>query len=552
MRRYIILTSVVIAAVSLLLANQSTGDSLAATSGVVISENTSAGKITVETDTTRAVWHYKLLAVDNYNQSGGNLYELYYKPMDPGLSRNLVSYANRYGWGNGSSTGIWPGIGGVGSTIMYATTSPPSSQGDHGFGDAVADNNNSGILENHSAIVNAQGNAELTFTYRVRNSNTGDTWYRVVKKWTVEPQGRISLKIDWTILKSGYLSEVGIRNNWSYDVGWNRFAKYGHDWMSGSGSNYRLGSAGIDGETSECWNLLNQFHPDWVSFSGSSIAPTVVMEADNDGQGYAGSGLHKLGLSIFNSPASSTMEQCTIRSPSGIGAHTMSWMAWWGGNPPPGSRYRFVASGTQWSDSFTIDLIQGSRGDGPDVSGVALETVSTVGARIQWSTDTASTSVIRLRNSNGSWVEKSRDDSLVTSHVLSLGSLTPNTTYVYRVTSTDATGRTAVSGDYTFTTSATSAYVISLSESSTIWESYPSYAARDLLVTFRLENDGIVPARDVVVNGAQATNQVVALNGLPASLGDIAPGESREFDILFNVPQGVNRFRVNMDIDATE
>lgn len=541
-----------IAAVCLTLANQNTDDSLAATSAVSISENSSTGVITVDTDTSRAVWHYKLLAADNYNQSGGNLYELYYKPLDPGLSRNLVSYADRYGWGNSSSTAIWPGIGGVGSTIMYATTSPPSSQSDNGFSDAIADNNASGVLESHSAIVNGQGNAELTFTYRVSNQNTGASWYRVIKKWTVEPSGKIHLKVDWSILKSGYLSEVGIRNNWSYDVGWNRFAKYGHDWMSDSGSNYIVSSTGIDSQSSECWSPLNQFHPDWISFTGSSSAPTVVMESDNNGQGYSGSGLHNLGLSIFRSPASSTMEQCTIRSPNGIASHTMTWMAWWGGNPPPGSRYRFVASGTEWSDSFTIDMIQGFRGGGPDISGVAVDSVSTVDARIKWSTDTASTSVIRVKNSNGSWVEKSRDDSLVNNHALNLGSLAPNTTYSYRVVSTDAAGKTAVSGDYTFTTPATSAYAISLSEAGTVWESYPSYAARDLLVTFRLENDGSATARDVVVNDALATNHVVALSGLPVTIGDMPPGAFAEFDIVFNVPQGVNRFRVNMDIDATE
>lgn len=230
----------------------------------------------------------------------------------------------------------------------------------------------------------------------------------------------------------------------------------------------------------------------------------------------------------------------------------MTWMAWWGGNPPPGNRYRFVASGTQWSDSFTIDMIQGPRGGGPDIAGVAVDSVSTVGAMIKWSTDTASTSVIRLKNSSGSWVEKSRNDSLVNNHALNLGSLAPNTTYSYRVVSTDAAGKTAVSGDYTFTTPVTSAYVMSLSEASTIWEDYPSYAARDLLVTFRLMNDGSVTARNVVVNDAAVTNRVVALSGLPVTLGDIAPGASAEFDVLFNVPQGVNRFRVNMDIDATE
>ncbi len=81
-------------------------------------------------------------------------------------------------------------------------------------------------------------------------------------------------------------------------------------------------------------------------------------------------------------------------------------------------------------------------------------------ATITWTTDEASNSFVEygLTTSYGS---STSDSSYVTNHSLSIVSLSPNTTYHYRVASTDRVGNgPTYSGDATFTTSAGASPVI--------------------------------------------------------------------------------------------
>ena len=87
------------------------------TAELQISEDPTNGHITVETGIIRAVWHTRTLASESYNQGGGALYGLYHKPTDPEMSRNLIAYPSFTGWGNGQSTALWSGSGGVGAPI---------------------------------------------------------------------------------------------------------------------------------------------------------------------------------------------------------------------------------------------------------------------------------------------------------------------------------------------------------------------------------------------------------------------------------------------------
>lgn len=418
----------------------------------VITEDAVNGRITFENENVKLVWHYKALASESYNQGGGNLYEHYYKPLDPEMTRNLVSFVSSSGWGNGRSTSIWAGIGGVGNTTLYATDSPPSPSDTNSFADIISDNNLSGLLESHSSQVNAEGNAELRFTYRVRNQSTGKEWYRAIKTWTVKQDGSIHLNVDWTVLESGYFSEIAIRSDWSYFAGWNRFSKYGKDWWPQGSPSYLLGAYGIDTKTAECWDSLNTFHPDWVSFTGSEVAPTLVMSADNNGQGFAGSGSYQLGTELFGSIANPTMEQCSMRPNQSVGAHGMAWMAWWGGNPPKGDRYKWVDAGTQWSDSYKINLVEGPAAS-PDISGIVSEELGDR-IRIAWHTDTAADSQVQVNNSDNpwAWTAISSSSEKVTDHELVLLDLPPDQVYRYRVRSVDDAGQVAVSGNYFFNT----------------------------------------------------------------------------------------------------
>lgn len=92
----------------------------------------------------------------------------------------------------------------------------------------------------------------------------------------------------------------------------------------------------------------------------------------------------------------------------------------------------------------------------PVISNVQATNVTDSSATITWTTDEPATSRVDygLDATYGSTVA---DGSLVTSHSLTLISLSAPTTYHYQVTSADGAGNSASSGDLTFTTSAPSA-----------------------------------------------------------------------------------------------
>ena len=89
----------------------------------------------------------------------------------------------------------------------------------------------------------------------------------------------------------------------------------------------------------------------------------------------------------------------------------------------------------------------------PVISAVAAGSISTTSERITWSTDVAATSVVDF-GETAAYGGSLSDPALVTSHQLTLSGLKAGTTYHYRVTSADAAGNRASSGDITFTTNA--------------------------------------------------------------------------------------------------
>ena len=89
----------------------------------------------------------------------------------------------------------------------------------------------------------------------------------------------------------------------------------------------------------------------------------------------------------------------------------------------------------------------------PTISNVQATAITSNSATITWTTDENSNSVVNygLTNAYGS---NYSNTELLTSHSVNLTNLSPNTTYHYQVTSTDANGNTASSADFEFTTSA--------------------------------------------------------------------------------------------------
>jgi len=87
----------------------------------------------------------------------------------------------------------------------------------------------------------------------------------------------------------------------------------------------------------------------------------------------------------------------------------------------------------------------------PAISNVAPSAVST-SAVISWATSEPATSQIDYGPTSAYGSSTSLDSALRTSHSQTLTSLSPSTTYHYRVKATDAAGNSTVSSDLTFTT----------------------------------------------------------------------------------------------------
>src|SRR4029077_13962902 len=92
----------------------------------------------------------------------------------------------------------------------------------------------------------------------------------------------------------------------------------------------------------------------------------------------------------------------------------------------------------------------------PVLSNVTVSSITASGATINWTTDQSSDSQVAfgLTSSYGSL--SSLGSTLVTSHAVILSGLAASTTYHFQAMSRDSSGFLGTSGDFTFTTTATS------------------------------------------------------------------------------------------------
>jgi GH25 family lysozyme M1 (1,4-beta-N-acetylmuramidase) len=97
----------------------------------------------------------------------------------------------------------------------------------------------------------------------------------------------------------------------------------------------------------------------------------------------------------------------------------------------------------------------------PVISNVVAGSITSSGATITWSTDQASSSQVEYGTTTAYGSMTTVDPTLVTSHSRALTGLLAATVYHYRVRSTNASGAQGISGDFTFTTLAVPAPVIS-------------------------------------------------------------------------------------------
>lgn len=126
-----------------------------------------------------------------------------------------------------------------------------------------------------------------------------------------------------------------------------------------------------------------------------------------------------------------------------------------GSTAPTGARNISVKNTDQTTGTgtglFTVNLADTTP---PVVTTVASSGLTTTGATVTWTTSEASTTQVAYRvQGTSTYTNSALNSSLVTSHSVTLGSLSGSTSYEYHVMSTDAAGNTATSTpDQTFTT----------------------------------------------------------------------------------------------------
>ena len=107
----------------------------------------------------------------------------------------------------------------------------------------------------------------------------------------------------------------------------------------------------------------------------------------------------------------------------------------------------------------------------PVISDVQTGNISSQFATITWKADEPSSSKAEYGESS-SYGQEATESSLVTSHAISLSGLQPETAYHFKVISTDSSGNTSESGDFTFTTGTQSAQMNTLQdfEDTVLWQ----------------------------------------------------------------------------------
>lgn len=117
--------------------------------------------------------------------------------------------------------------------------------------------------------------------------------------------------------------------------------------------------------------------------------------------------------------------------------------------------YRVLSTGlfdddTTESEDYTFTTAADDTG--PVISDVAVINITATSATITWTTDEAATSQVEYGKNPSYGSITPLDENLVTSHSVNLTGLSAETTYHYKVSSTDASGNPAESKDYTFDT----------------------------------------------------------------------------------------------------
>jgi len=319
-------------------------------------DDPATGKVVASNDVLKLVWGYKPLPSEGNIRSGGSLYGLWDKVRDPRSRRNLVQVLPAGDAISGYSTPSRAGVGGFGATKAYVNYSPY----------AISEVGLGGTLLGHSVSTDGAGSLRVAFTFAVSDIGLTPT-YRVTKRWTVTRSGVIRLRVSWLWLTGMSANDPNYDFAVSRDRGWQRVGWYTHPWTACLG-------VGSDG-----WHNPNQwtydrtlategdcdyptYHAQKVSFDKSPSARRLTIAIGAGRGGYESSGLFGLGYTTWRDSATALLQVTGEFSNYRTAAygHEVRWGSWFsddGGRltrADEPSRFRWIAAGTTWEDSFTI------------------------------------------------------------------------------------------------------------------------------------------------------------------------------------------------------
>jgi hypothetical protein len=157
----------------------------------------------------------------------------------------------------------------------------------------------------------------------------------------------------------------------------------------------------------------------------------------------------------------------------------------------------------------------------PIILGVMAKSVQSTSATLTWTTDEAATTQVEYGTSLAYGKSGAADSALVTNHSQVIGGLTANTTYHYRVHSSDAMGHASVSDDNVFTTAPLpSAPLIGDSTIERTRDSNPAGLAEAF--QFTANASGAMNQLSVYIDASSTATQVLV--GLYTNTARNAPG----------------------------
>lgn len=118
--------------------------------------------------------------------------------------------------------------------------------------------------------------------------------------------------------------------------------------------------------------------------------------------------------------------------------------------------YTITATATDTTSQTATDSVSVTVDNtAPVIGNIAVGNLTATSADISWGTNEAADSLVEYGTSSGDYIASESNANLVFNHKVSLTGLEPDTTYYYRVSSTDAAGNTSVSAEQEFSTAAT-------------------------------------------------------------------------------------------------